>query len=193
MRNDTIKIKTYVPAVLSASLFLSLILLSGCTGTSDDDGSTQTDTGHNFSFALLDGTTKQLKDYRGKIVIMDLWATWCQPCQYQMLELRKAYANYSRDELEIISINVDYRETPSQIQDFLDQFSYYGYDLTWIFAEELDDLSSYNPQGSIPHLCVFNKDGTIYWDHSGLTFFSEFPEGWTGEKTTLKEMIDEIL
>lgn len=124
---------------------------------------------------------------------MDLWATWCQPCQYQMLELRKAYANYTRDQLQIISINTDYRETLTDIQDFLSQFSYYGYDLNWIFANELDDLSGYNPEGSIPRLIIFDQDGNIYWQHSGLTFFSEFPEGWTGETITLKEKIEEIL
>jgi len=195
MRTDTINVKKYIPAILTASLFLSLVLLSGCTGSSDGNGSTDdnTDTGHNFSFTLLDGTTKELKDYRGKIVIMDLWATWCQPCQYQMLELRKAYENYTRDEVEILSINTDYRETATQIQDFLDQFAYYGYNLDWVFAKEDDDLASYNPEGSIPRLCIFDQDGNIYWEHSGLTFYSEFPDGWTGEKITLKEKIETIL
>ncbi len=185
--------RSYIPAILSVTIFLSFILLSGCTGTSDEDGLSEKDNGHNFSFTLLDGSTKQLKDYRGKIVIMDLWATWCQPCQYQMLELRKAHTNYSHDEIEIISINTDYRENSTKIQDFLDQFAYYGYDLEWTFAKELDDLSDYNPQGSIPKLCIFDKDGNIYLEHSGLMFFSELPEGWTGEKTTLKEKIDQLL
>jgi thiol-disulfide isomerase/thioredoxin len=186
-------LRSYIPAILSVTIFLSLIILSGCTGTSDEDGLSEPDKGNNFSFTLLDGTTRELKDYRGKVVIMDLWATWCQPCQYQMLELRKAYSNYSRDELEILSINTDSREDIVKIQDFLDQFEYYGYSLEWIFAKELDDLSEYNLAGSIPKLCIFDKDGTIYLEHSGLMFFSELPEGWTGEKTTLKEKIDQML
>jgi thiol-disulfide isomerase/thioredoxin len=180
-------------AVTSASLFFFLILLSGCTEISNDNESPITNDGHNFSFSLLDGTTKQLIDYRGKVVIMDLWATWCSPCQVQMLELRKAYTNYSRDELEILSINIDERETASTIQNFLDQYKYYGYELKWIFAEELDNLDEYNPLGSIPRLCIFDKYGTLFWEHNGLTYYNRFPEGWTYEKIPLKEKIDQAL
>jgi len=185
--------KKYILALLSASLFLSLILLSGCTGTSDGNGSNQTDTGHDFSFTLLDGTIKQLKDYRGKVVIMDLWATWCSPCQYQMLELRKAYESYPHDQFEILSINTDPRESTSLIQEFLDEFALYGYNLDWVFAKELDSLDDYNPAASIPKLFIFDQNGNIHWEHNGLSFFSEFPEGWTGERITLKEKIDEII
>ncbi|MDG6228664.1 MAG: TlpA disulfide reductase family protein [Candidatus Thermoplasmatota archaeon] len=180
-------------AVLSASLFLSLILLSGCTGTSDGNDADQTDTGHNFSFTLLDGTVKQLKDYRGKVVIMDLWATWCSPCQYQMLELRKAYQFYPNDQFEILSINTDPRESVSLIQEFLDEFALYGYDLDWVFAKQLDSLKDYNPSETIPKLVIFDQKGNIYWEHNGLSFFSEFPDGWTGELITLKEKIDGII
>jgi thiol-disulfide isomerase/thioredoxin len=173
-------------------LFLIIILgilpfLSGCTTTDIPD------TGDNFSFTLLNGKTGELKDYREKVVIVDLWATWCQPCQYQMLELEKAYENYTRDELEILSINTDDRESISQIQDFIDQFEEFGYDLDWVFANELDDLSSYNPEQSIPRLIMFDQEGNIHWDHNGIIFFSDIPDEWTGEKTLLKEKIDELI
>ena len=71
---------------------------------------------------ITDESIQELKDHRGKVVIMDLWATWCQPCQFQMLELEKAYKAYSRDNLEILSINTDSRESLAQISDFIDQF-----------------------------------------------------------------------
>lgn len=180
-------------ALLSAFLLLVFILFSGCTETSDGNDSDQTDTGHNFSFTLLDGTVKQLMDYRGKIVIMDLWAIWCSPCQYQMLELRQAYQFYPHDQFEILSINTDPRESVNHIQEFIDEFAYYGYNLDWVFAKELDSLKDYNLAGTIPKLIIFDQNGNIYWEHNGLCFFSELPEGWTGEQITLKEKIDQII
>jgi thiol-disulfide isomerase/thioredoxin len=39
-----------------------------------------------------------------------MWATWCSPCVYEMIELNRLYNNFSRNDLEIISVNVDYRE-----------------------------------------------------------------------------------
>ena len=182
MKKTKLLILTIIVITLSVTIF------SGCTTTEEN-----IDTGDNFSFTLLDESTAQLKDYRGKVVIIDLWATWCQPCQYQMLELEKAYENYTRDELEILSINTDNRETINQIQDFIDQFEEYGYLLDWVFAKELDDLSEYNPAASIPRLVMFDQEGQIHWEHNGLTFYSELPDGWTGEKTLLKEKIDELI
>ena len=58
-------------------------------------------------------------------------------------------------------------------------------------AKELDDLSEYNPAASIPRLVMIDQEGQIHWEHNGLTFYSELPDGWTGEKTLLKEKIDE--
>ena len=130
---------------------------------------------------------------RIKVIFLNLWATWCQPCQIQMLELKKVYENYTRDEVEILSINTDYREDISTIQNFLDLFKQYGYQLDWIFGNEIDSLSQYNPSGNIPRLSIFNREGNVTWQHTGLIFYSEIPDGWTGENVTLKEKIDELL
>ena len=110
--------------------------LSGCT-------STITDEGDDFTFQTLQDTEQKLSNYRGRIVILDLWATWCQPCQFQMLELKKAYDNYSRNDLEILSINTDQREGIQLIQSFLDQFEQYGYKFNWVFGNEIDNLDHY--------------------------------------------------
>ena len=165
---------------------IASIALSGCTDTTIDIGD-------EFTFLTLQNTQANLSDYRGKIVVLDLWATWCQPCQYQMLELRKTYENYTRDEVEILSINTDPDEGIQLIQSFLDQFEQYGYDLNWVFGNEIDNLNKYNPAGSIPRICLFDKEGNLSWQHTGIIFYKDFPDGWTGERITLKEKIDELL
>ena len=62
-----------------------------------------------------------------------------------------------------------------------------------MFGREKDDLSNYNTDQTIPRLIIFDKEGNIFWDHNGLIFFSEIPEGWTGEKILLKDKIDGLI
>ncbi|WP_428235096.1 redoxin domain-containing protein [Gracilimonas sp.] len=58
-----------------------------------------------FSLPDIDGNILTMKDYRGKFVLLDFWAGWCQPCLEEFSYMKDIYANYSRDELEIIGIS----------------------------------------------------------------------------------------
>ncbi len=123
-----------------------------------------------------------------------MWATWCTPCQIQMLELKKTYDNYDRDELEILSIDIDQRETVYLVNNFLDAYKeQLNIELNWIFG--MDDSSiweKYILNGSIPTLYIFSQNGTIYYSHEGAIYF-EMQEGWPDDTVTLKSKIDELL
>ncbi len=58
-----------------------------------------------FSLPDIDGNIYTMKDYRGKFVLLDFWAGWCQPCLEEFPHMKEIYSNYSREELEIIGIS----------------------------------------------------------------------------------------
>ncbi|MFP8487665.1 TlpA family protein disulfide reductase [Gracilimonas sp. Q87] len=58
-----------------------------------------------FSLPDIDGNIHTMDDYRGKFVLLDFWAGWCQPCLEEFPHMKDIYDNYSRDELEIIGIS----------------------------------------------------------------------------------------
>jgi len=159
------KISFFVVLVLLFSIF------SGCTESNKD-------TGDNFVFTDVNGETKHLIDYRGKVVILDMWATWCGPCQLMMLELNKAYENYSRNDLEIISLDVYLNENVQIIQSYRTWFfQNYGVELNWTFGKDDGNIwKKYrlSDPGGIPTLYIFDKNGKVYYSNEGYESYSLF-------------------
>ena len=93
-----------------------LLLLAVCPACNSGPTSTTAATEalahfHSFPFTLelqnLDGKKISLADYRGKVVIVDLWGTWCPPCREEIPHLVDLYKKYHRDGLDIIGVNIE--------------------------------------------------------------------------------------
>ncbi len=180
--------KTFEKISFFILIVLLLPLFSGCIGSEED-------VGENFVFTGLSGETKHLSDYRGKVVILDMWATWCGPCQLMMVELEKVYENYSRNDLEIISVDIDGRENAQKIQEFRDWFvQNYNIELNWIFGMDDGSISEkYMNEGLIPTLAIFDQKGRLHFREAGLCGFKEIPYGLPSNTTLLAPILDELI
>jgi peroxiredoxin len=68
------------------------------------------DVGHpapNFEFPGLDGKMVSLSDHRGKVVFINIWATWCPPCIREMPSIEKLYNELKGEDFEILAVSVD--------------------------------------------------------------------------------------
>jgi peroxiredoxin len=61
----------------------------------------------NFEFPGLNGKTVSLSDYRGKVVFVNIWATWCRPCVDEMPSMQKLYQEFKDDDFEILAVSID--------------------------------------------------------------------------------------
>ena len=110
----------------------------------------------DFSLPSMSGGQLSLKDYRGKVVFINFWATWCATCKVEMPSMEKVYRKFKDQGLEMLTISVD--KDQSLIQPFLKE-----YDLT--FPVLLDPNSetakkAYKTTG-VPETFIVNKQGII--------------------------------
>jgi thiol-disulfide isomerase/thioredoxin len=172
--------RTKLSISIAAVFCIILTTLTGCTEKDNQ-------TGDDFTFVTLDGETQRLSDFYGKVIVLDCMAVNCQPCMYQMFELKKISENYSNDDVSILSIDVwvSNGETATMLQDMLDMFkSQANLTLDWTFG--LDDAegtiqNTYAPDG-VPTLYVIDKKGNIYYSHVGY-------ESYTSLAVTLDEAL----
>jgi len=61
---------------------------------------------YNFNVKDIDGTQYKLSDYRGKVVVLNFWATWCPPCREEMPSMNRAHHKLENDNIIILAINV---------------------------------------------------------------------------------------
>ena len=61
----------------------------------------------DFTLPGLDGNMVQLSDFRGKVVLINVWATWCQPCVAEMPSLEKLYRQLKGENFEILAVSID--------------------------------------------------------------------------------------
>ncbi len=110
----------------------------------------------NFSTTDMEGKPISLKDFRGKVVILDFWATWCGPCIGEMPNVIKIYNAYKEIGLDVIGINLDKDEV--EPRDFLQK-----YQLPWqhIFDGADGPLKKLYHIGGIPSLWLIDREGKV--------------------------------
>lgn len=73
----------------------------------------------DFELEDLVGKKVHLKDFRGSLVLLNFWATWCLPCVSEMAALERLYKTYEKQGLQIVAVNVDAKNNAARVRDFV--------------------------------------------------------------------------
>ena len=112
-------------------------------------------------FKTLDGSSKKLADYKGKVVIVDLWATWCGPCRQEIPHLIELANTYRDKGVEIIGLtNEDPDTQAEQVRQFSQQFKI-NYPIGWADPTMTTNLMRINGRGGIPQTFIIGRDGKV--------------------------------
>jgi thiol-disulfide isomerase/thioredoxin len=107
---------------------------------------------------IMDGKTFKLSDLKGKVLVVDLWATWCVPCRNSTPELVNLQKEFGPKGFEVIGLDIDPEDdTPEKVRDFADEF-----DINYKLAFAERELAvSLMRGGNIPQSLVVGRDGRI--------------------------------
>lgn len=128
-----------------------------------------------FSLKSVDGKTVKLSDYKGKVVIIDFWATWCPPCRKGIPDLI-SIQNEFKDKVVIIGISLDREKTIKDVPGFVKNN---GINYPIVYGDD-KVVVDYGGIQSIPTSFVVDKNGTVVDMHVGLvskdTFVNKIKE-----------------
>lgn len=112
------------------------------------------------SINLLDGKAKKLTDYAGKVVIVDLWATWCGPCRQEIPHL-VALARQHGKEIIFLGLNLeDPAEKRAAVKSFIKEYAM-NYQVVFAPAETYQFFNPGADGYRIPQTIVFGPDGKL--------------------------------
>jgi thiol-disulfide isomerase/thioredoxin len=145
--------------VLLAAMAACLLFLS-CDGARAGDGPPVPKA--DFQLKTIDGRTLGPKDFRGQVVVVDFWATWCGPCHLQARILEPVYRDFKGRGVQFLAANVG--EEPEQVKKFLKDkpFPYP------VLLDPGNDISAELGVAALPTLMVVDKKGKVTYFESGI-------------------------
>ncbi len=117
----------------------------------------------DFTLPQLDGQELRLSSYRGKVVLLDFWASWCEPCRVETPHLIELQQKYGDRGLQIIGVSMD--DSPGPARAFYQQF-HMNYPVVMGTAKTGE---LYGGVLGLPIAFTINRDGRISAKHIGAT------------------------
>jgi peroxiredoxin len=141
---------------IAVAIFLLIVTVPAFAGASQV-GTVAPD----FSLPDLTGKTINLQKFKGKVVLLDFWMPWCEPCKEEFPALDALYKKYRNDGLEIIGINLD--DSEKRLHEFIQKVP-----VSFTILTDKNEITRRSYDFPIlPSAFIVGKDGVIRYVHIG--------------------------
>jgi peroxiredoxin len=124
----------------------------------------------NFTLKDVNGKDVRLSDYKGKVILLDFWATWCEPCKLEIPWFAEFQTKYAASGFQAIGVSVD--DTVEKLRPYVAKLK-----MNYPVLQGLDhdDIqNAYGPLWGIPVTVVISRDARICVKHSGISSKENF-------------------
>ncbi len=166
------------PLSTPRALWLRIALLAALVvGTADAAGKQAP----NFTLRDLANASHSLADYKGKVVLLNFWATWCGPCQVEMPHLEAMAKELGPKGLVVLGISADAARDASKVKPLVVSK---GLTYTVLLDPQTTVVAQFNPTKTLPYNVLVDRDGNIDQVFSGYN---------PGDEVKLKAAIEKLL
>ena len=127
------------------------------------------------------GEALSLESLRGKVVLVDFWATWCKPCIKELPHLQRIYEKYSPKGLSLLAISTDSPKTESQVKPFVLGKKY---TFTVLLDPSQEIFKALQGKGAMPYTVIIDAEGNIRYRHTGYR---------PGDENELERVVVELM
>lgn len=175
MKNNKLRL-LWIPALLFLVFVLAIVNLppkktiqngeASTSGTPRRSGEVMSD----FSIACVDGSEFKLSDHRGKVVVINFWATWCTPCVKELPHFDELQKNHESD-VVVLALH-----SPPILTDIESYLSAYDYGIAFAIDEENAIGTALNVSTVLPQTAVIAPDGVIIYNKIGALTYEKLEE-----------------
>lgn len=145
------KLKNTIIALVFCILAATSLASSGLEGQQAPDFALKSSTGENL----------RLSEFRGDVVMINFWATWCGPCRQEMPLLDELYSRYQRVGFSLLGVNID--DDSRRAMQMIDEL---GVNFPVVFDARKDVSKLYEVE-AMPVTVIVDREGTVRYIHHG--------------------------
>ena len=154
-------------------IFLSVLLTTGCSNSDTivqaEEAKQSPEKKSTVSLVTLQEVQKALEKNKGKVSIVNLWATWCPPCVAEIPHLSEFYREMDPEKVAFTAISLDDPQSAEKVVPLFQQKKKVPFDILVLKEPDIDALGKLlNKQlsGSIPNTLVYNSQGKLvkFWE-----------------------------